>query len=266
MLGPFLGLLGQHRAIEILSFVVLFKLSDNLTQALLRPFFVQMGFNDFDVGIGPGIVGNVGMMVGTVLGGLLTGWVGLGRALWITGILQIFSNLGYAVVAHLGADRVALYSAQALEFTMSGLGTGAFSVLLLRLTQKRFSATQYALLSSLFSIPRILAGPPTGPARRCHRLARLLHPHDRGGHSRNDHAAPIRSVGHPRADVPRVCPEARRAADHPGAADQGGFRHASGDARLLGLARRASGDAPRPRRGSRSTSRHCCWLSSCRWD
>ncbi len=160
--GPFVGLLGQHRAIEILSFVVLFKLSDNLTQALLRPFFVQMGFNDFDVGIGPGIVGNVGILAGTLLGGLLTGWVGLGRALWITGILQIFSNLGYAVVAHLGANRIALYSAQAFEFSMSGLGTGAFSVLLLRLTQKRFSATQYALLSSLFAIPRILAGPPTG--------------------------------------------------------------------------------------------------------
>jgi len=160
--GPFLGLLGQHRALEILSFVVLFKLSDNLTQALLRPFFVQMGFNDFDVGIGPGIVGNIGILGGTLLGGLLTGWVGLGRALWITGILQIFSNLGYAVVAQLGANRIALYSAQAFEFTMSGLGTGAFSVLLLRLTQKRFSATQYALLSSLFAIPRILAGPPTG--------------------------------------------------------------------------------------------------------
>ena len=88
--------------------------------------------------------------------------MGLGRALWITGILQIFSNLGYAVVAHLGANRIALYSAQAFEFSMSGLGTGAFSVLLLRLTQKRFSATQYALLSSLFAIPRFLAGPPTG--------------------------------------------------------------------------------------------------------
>jgi PAT family beta-lactamase induction signal transducer AmpG len=55
-----------------------------------------------------------------------------------------------------------MYAAQAFELGTSGLGSGAFGVLLLRLTQKRFSATQYALLSSLFSIPRVLAGPPAG--------------------------------------------------------------------------------------------------------
>ena len=55
-----------------------------------------------------------------------------------------------------------MYAAQAFETGSSGLGTGAFGVLLLRLTQKRFSATQYALLSSLFAIPRVLAGPPAG--------------------------------------------------------------------------------------------------------
>jgi PAT family beta-lactamase induction signal transducer AmpG len=72
------------------------------------------------------------------------------------------SNLGYAVVAEVGPNRPVMYAAQAFEYVTSGLGTGAFGVLLLRLTEKRFSATQYALLSSLFSIPRVLAGPPTG--------------------------------------------------------------------------------------------------------
>jgi MFS transporter, PAT family, beta-lactamase induction signal transducer AmpG len=160
--GPFMGLLGQHRALEILAFVVLFKLSDNLTQALLRPFFVQMGFNDTDVGVATMTIGTVGLLVGTFLGGMLTNRVGLGRALWISGVLQIASNLGYAVVAEVGPNRPVMYSAQAFEFLTSGLGTGAFGVLLLRLTEKRFSATQYALLSSLLSIPRVLAGPPTG--------------------------------------------------------------------------------------------------------
>src|SRR5438445_682537 len=101
-------------------------------------------------------------LIGTFLGGLLTSTVGLGRALWITGLLQILSNLGYAVVAQVGPNRLIMYSAVALELGMSGMGTGAFGVLLIRLTQKRFSATQYALLSSLFSIPRVLAGPPAG--------------------------------------------------------------------------------------------------------
>ncbi len=159
---PFVGLLGQHRALEILAFVVLFKLSDNLTQALLRPFFVQIGFSDVDVGFATMTIGTAGVLVGVFAGGLLTNAVGLGRALWITGVLQMVSNLGYAVVAQVGPDRPVMYGAQAFEYLTSGLGTGAFGVLLLRLTEKRFSATQYALLSSLFSMPRFLAGPPTG--------------------------------------------------------------------------------------------------------
>lgn len=159
---PFVGFLGQHRALEILAFVVLFKLSDNLTQALLRPFFVQVGFSDVDVGIATATIGTTGILIGTFLGGILTETKGLGPALWISGLLQIFSNLGYAVVAEVGPSRLALYGAQAFEYGMSGLGTGAFGVLLFRLTQKRFSATQYALLTSLFALPRILAGPPTG--------------------------------------------------------------------------------------------------------
>ena len=160
--GPFLGMLARNRALEILAFVVLFKLADNLTQALTRPFLVQVGFNDVDVGVATATIGLAAAVVGTFLGGLLSDAVGLGPALWISGLLQIVSNLGYAVVAQVGVNRPVMYAAQAFELGTSGLGSGAFGVLLLRLTQKRFSATQYALLSSLFSIPRVLAGPPAG--------------------------------------------------------------------------------------------------------
>jgi PAT family beta-lactamase induction signal transducer AmpG len=101
-------------------------------------------------------------LVGTFCGGFLTTSLGLGRALWVFGFLQILSNLGYAFVAQLGPNRPVMYAAVAFELGSSGLGSGAFGVLLLRLTQKRFSATQFALLPSLFSIPRILSGPPAG--------------------------------------------------------------------------------------------------------
>jgi PAT family beta-lactamase induction signal transducer AmpG len=160
--GPFVGFLGKHRAFEILAFVVLYKLSDQLTQALTRPFLVQVGFGDFDVGVATATIGQVGAILGAFLGGLLTQSLGLGRALWIFGFLQLFSNLGYALVAQVGVNRPLMYLAQGFEHLSSGLGTGAFGVLLLRLTEKRFSATQYALLSSLFTIPRILAGPVAG--------------------------------------------------------------------------------------------------------
>jgi PAT family beta-lactamase induction signal transducer AmpG len=160
--GPFVGFLAQHRSLEILAFVVLYKLSDNLTQALTRPFLIQTGFGDFDVGIGAGVTGGAAIVVGTFVGGWLTDRIGLGRALWIFGFLQMLSNLGYAAVAQVGANRPLMYVAIAFELGTSGLGQGAFGVLLLRLTQKRFSATQYALLSSLFTLPRILSGPVAG--------------------------------------------------------------------------------------------------------
>ena len=160
--GPFVGFLAQHRSLEILAFVILYKLADNLSQSLIGPFLVQTGFSDFDVGFARTTIGQAAAIGGTLLGGILTGPMGLGRALWVFGILQLSANLGYAAVAQVGPNRLLMYAAHGFEFGTSGLAQGAFGVLLLRLTQKRFSATQYALLSSLFALPRILAGPITG--------------------------------------------------------------------------------------------------------
>jgi len=107
-------------------------------------------------------VGLVATLSGTFIGGMLTTVVGLGHALWIFGLLQIFSNGGYILLAGSGVNRPLMYSAMAFESLTQGMGTGAFAVLLLRLTQKRFSATQYALFSSLFGLPRLLSGPVSG--------------------------------------------------------------------------------------------------------
>ncbi|HJX17791.1 MAG TPA: hypothetical protein VJ437_06295, partial [Acidiferrobacterales bacterium] len=161
---PFVSFLTKARALEILAFVVLYKLADNLAGALVRPFLVQVGFNDFDVGIATATIGLFATLLGTLLGGVLTTSMGLGHALWVFGILQIASNFGYVLIADIGVDRPLMYGAMAFESLTSGMGTGAFGVLLLRMTQKQFSATQYALFSSLFALPRILAGPVTGLA------------------------------------------------------------------------------------------------------
>jgi len=160
--GSLVDLLARHRALEILAFVMLYKLGDNLTQALTRPFLVQVGFGDFDVGVATATIGQASFVGGAVVGALLTNRLGLGRALWVFGFLQLFSNLGFAAVAQVGVHRPLMYGALGFESGSSGLGTGAFGVLLLRLTQKRFSASQYALLSSIFTLPRILAGPIAG--------------------------------------------------------------------------------------------------------
>jgi MFS transporter, PAT family, beta-lactamase induction signal transducer AmpG len=159
---PFLGFLSKNRALELLAFVCLYKLADNLAGSLLRPFLVQVGFNDIDVGVATATIGLFATLTGTLLGGVLTTVMGLGHSLWVFGALQILSNLGYVWIAAAGVDRLVMYSAMGFESFTSGMGTGAFGVLLLRMTQKQFSATQYALFSSLFALPRIVAGPVTG--------------------------------------------------------------------------------------------------------
>lgn len=159
---PFLGFLSRHRAVEILAFVVLFKLADNMASALLRPFLVDMGYSSDDRGFALGTIGLVATIGGAIIGGLGTNVLGLGRALWIFGSLQIFSNLGYVLLAHVPRNSLLLYGSMGFETLCQGLGTGAFSVLLLRMTQKRFSATQYALFSTLFGFGRIFSGPVAG--------------------------------------------------------------------------------------------------------
>ena len=160
---PLVGMLCRPRALEILAFVLLYKLGDQLTQSLTRPFLIDMGYNAFDRGVALATL-SVGLTIlGTFIGGLVTTAAGLGHALWIFGLVQIFSNAGYFLLAVLDRPNVAvMYGATGFEVFSAGLGMGAFGVLLLRLTEKRFSATQYALLSSLFAVPRVVAGPITG--------------------------------------------------------------------------------------------------------
>jgi len=159
---PLLDVFRRPRALEILAFVCLYKLADNLAGALLRPFLIDLGYSEFDRGVGLATIGLVTTLGGTFLGGLLTTVAGLGHSLWIGGFLQIVSNLGYIRLAGSAPNRALLTAAMAFENLTQGMGTGAFSVLLLRLTQKRFSATQYALFSSLFVLPRLGSGPLSG--------------------------------------------------------------------------------------------------------
>lgn len=172
---PFVGMLGRPRALEIIAFVLLYRLADSIAGALVSPFLLQKGFSSIDVGVIRGGVGVAGTLIGTILGGVLAGRVGVGRALWICGVLQIVSNSGYAVIAVIApttgvitlplidvSTSFPLQSAIFIETLTGGMGWGAFGVLLLRLTDKRFPATQYALFSSLVGLARTFVGPPAG--------------------------------------------------------------------------------------------------------
>jgi PAT family beta-lactamase induction signal transducer AmpG len=159
---PFVGFFRHARALEIAAFLFLYKFADNLAGALVSPFLGQLGYDPVDIGVAQGTIGLFASIGGTLLGGILSTSMGLGRALWVFGILQAVSNLGYVAIAEVGVHRAVMYSAIAVEAGTTGMGTGAFGVLLLRLTQRRFSATQYALFSSIFALGRTFAGPPAG--------------------------------------------------------------------------------------------------------
>lgn len=177
---PLLDIFRRSRAVQIIGFLLLYKFGENLATALTRPFLIQKCYSPEDVGLATATIGLVAIIVGTFFGGLMTERIGLGRALWIFGMIQAVGFLGYVVVDRLtpGAPcaggvpaaamaqplghRLTMYGAIAIENACQAMATGAFGVLLLRLTQKQFSATQYALFSSVFALGRTLAGPPAG--------------------------------------------------------------------------------------------------------
>ena len=140
---PFIGFLSRHRALEMLAFVVLYNLSDQLALALIRPFLFDMGYTEWDRGVAVATVGLVATILGALLGGALTTTMGLGRALWIFGGLQAFSNAGYALIAVGGVNRPLMYAAVGFDTLTSGLGTGAFAVLLTLWTAFMIIAVKY---------------------------------------------------------------------------------------------------------------------------
>jgi MFS transporter, PAT family, beta-lactamase induction signal transducer AmpG len=177
---PLVDIFRRSRALQIIGFLLLYKFGENLATALTRPFLIQKCYAPEDVGLATATIGLVAIIIGTFFGGWMTERIGLGRALWIFGGIQAVGFLGYVAVDRLtpgapcvgGAHpfgweqpfshRMTMYGAVAIENACQAMATGAFGVLLLRLTQKQFSATQYALFSSIFALGRTLAGPPAG--------------------------------------------------------------------------------------------------------
>jgi PAT family beta-lactamase induction signal transducer AmpG len=213
---PFVGFLSRPLALEILAFVVLYKLSDVMANALLRPFLHDMGYNQVDRGVILGLVTWASTALGALLGGILTTGLGVGRSLWVFGIVQSLSNIGYIVVALSPVNRPLMARGDGFETLTSGMGTGAFSVLLLRLTQKRFSATQYSLMSSLFALPRIVSGPIAGNRRRRGRVGGLFLVRRSGGDTRTALAAALRPVGGARSRTSRLTSAMRAFRSHRG--------------------------------------------------
>lgn len=179
--GPLFGALAEMLArpaiLPVLAFVLAFKLGDSAMGFMVKPFWVDAGFSAKEIGLVSVNLGLILSIAGGLIGGWLTDRMGIFHALWVLGLAQALSNLGYvwaaSVIPHTpgGAGlaalivpehRLLIYAASALESFTGGLGTAAFLAFLMAIVDKRHAATEYAILSSLFALTRQLAGYASG--------------------------------------------------------------------------------------------------------
>ena len=154
---------GWGAALLVLAFIFLYKLGDSMATALATPFYLDMGFTMTDIGV---IAKNAGLwasVIGGLLGGLWMVKIGINRGLWLFGIVQLVSILGFAWLAYVHQpDRLLLAFVIAFEALGVGLGTAAFTAYIARTTDPRYTATQYALFTSLAAVPRTVINATTG--------------------------------------------------------------------------------------------------------
>ncbi len=176
---PFRTYFRQPHAITVAFFLVLYKFGDNAAGTMVNPFLKDMCFSNAEIGLAVKVIGTAATIAGTGVGAALMARLGLGRALWAFGIAQAAAIGLYAVAAVSRAapldvalcagaapltafSRTWTYLGIAAEYASQGMGTAALLALILRVCDKRYSATQYALLSSLFGLGRTASGIPSG--------------------------------------------------------------------------------------------------------
>jgi len=153
VVAPFRDFLARPGAWLILGFVGLYKLGEALAGIMTAPFYRSLGFSREDVAAVSGVFGLFATLAGVGLGGVLVAGIGTGRALVVTGLGQMLSNLMYVALAEAGRSLPMLWAQVGVENATDGLADAAFVAYLSGLTSTAFTATQYALLSSLAALP-----------------------------------------------------------------------------------------------------------------
>lgn len=159
---PFVEFFRRKGAFEVLLFILIYKLDVIMATALTTPFMMEIGFTKTDIGVVTKGFGLAATIAGTVTGGALMIKLGMKRSLLAFGLLQAISGASFMLLAHLGHSYPAMVAAIAAENFCSGLGTTAFSAFMMSICDKRYTATQFALLTSLMAQARVIGGAPTG--------------------------------------------------------------------------------------------------------
>ena len=150
------------RAVLVLVFIVVYKYSDSLAGSMTTPFLLQAGFSQSEVGavfLGVGVIATI---AGVVVGGAVMGKVGINRALWLFVVFQGLSNLTYYGLSLSGKNHAFMVAAIITENFGLGLVSAVMTAYIMEMCNKRFTATQFALLSSLMAASRDILVAPAG--------------------------------------------------------------------------------------------------------
>ena len=153
---------GRENALYILLFIFLYKLGDSMATALVTPFYIDLNFSMTEIGI---IAKNAGLwasVIGGFIGGIWMIKIGINKALWIFGFLQLVTIIPFIVLSMVGHNLILLGITVGLESFAMGLGTTALIAFISKQTDPRYTATQFALFTSLASIPRSITNASTG--------------------------------------------------------------------------------------------------------
>lgn len=162
VIGPLVDFFTRPGALLILSFILLYKVGDSMASNMTTPFILDIGYSKTDIATVAKTFGMIATMAGGLIGGAIMLRMNMKGALVFFGILQAVSTLGFSALPSLPVGISSLALVIAFENLASGMGTAAYSAYMASLTNKQFTATQYALLTALMGVPRVILSSPTG--------------------------------------------------------------------------------------------------------
>ena len=158
----FIDRFGWLQTGAILLFVLLYKLGDNMATALSTPFYLDLGFSKTTIGTTVKLASLWSSIVGGLIGGAIMLRIGINKALWYFGLVQLLSILGFAYLSRIGHHEMTLFFVVSFEYLGVGLGTAAFVAFIAQKTNPLYAATQIALLTSIMGLTRSIANATTG--------------------------------------------------------------------------------------------------------
>ena len=160
--NDFINRQGAKAALQVVLFLFLYKLGDNMATALQTPFFIDLGFSKTEIGVVAKTSSMIAMTIGLAIGGIVMIKLSINRALWLFGFVQIISILGFAALSEAGHNTYALAMAMGFEYLGVGLGAAGITAFIAKNTTPAFAATQIALFTAIAALPRTFANATTG--------------------------------------------------------------------------------------------------------